>query len=59
MTRQEHLERTLRNIIAIGDEQGSPAHRMLKMLKAAEGALDALKWRSFDGDINVNVGGDQ
>lgn len=42
MTREEHLEKTLRNIVAIGDSVGSPASRLLRILDVADKALEEI-----------------
>lgn len=43
--RCDHLEKTLKNIIAVGYGGGTPAHRMLKMLDIAEKAEQAFSER--------------
>ena len=39
MTREQHFERTLRNIVAIGDQVGTPASRLIRILDVADKAL--------------------
>lgn len=56
MTRQEHLERTLKNIRAVGDGPGSASHRLYAILNIVDGALEALRTQRFDGDFKTECG---
>lgn len=49
--READLEKTIKNIVAVGYGGGTPAHRMIKMLDIAEKAELALREQTQVGGI--------